>query len=88
MNKVDEDKKSAELQALNKKLYQEEQEKQEALKQKAAEDSFYQKLLDGFDVNVLIVRYRRQIQVQRQMDSSGLSNYRHIFGPLTKVSLQ
>lgn len=36
-------------------LYQEEQEKQEALKQKAAEDSFYQKLLDGFDVNVLIV---------------------------------
>lgn len=55
MNKVDEDKKSAELQALNKKLYQEEQEKQEALKQKAAEDSFYQKLLDGFDVNVLIV---------------------------------
>ena len=38
MNKVDEDKKSAELQALNKKLYQEEQEKQEALKQKAAED--------------------------------------------------
>ena len=55
MNKVDEDKKSAELQALNKKLYQEEQEKQEALKQKAVEDSFYQKLLDGFDVNVLIV---------------------------------
>ena len=27
----------------------------EKLKQKAAEDSFYQKLLDGFDVNVLIV---------------------------------
>lgn len=25
------------------------------MKQKAAEDSFYQKLLDGFDVNVLIV---------------------------------
>lgn len=55
MNKVDEDKKSAELQALNKKLYQEEQEKQAALKQKEAEDSFYQKLSDGFDVNVLIV---------------------------------
>lgn len=55
MNKVDEDKKSAELQAFNKKLYQEEQEKQTALKQKEAKDSFYQKLIDGFDVNVLIV---------------------------------
>lgn len=33
-NKVDEDKKSAEIQALNKKLHQEEQEKQVALKQK------------------------------------------------------
>lgn len=55
MNKVEEDKKSAELQALNKKLYQEEQEKQAALKQQEAEDSFYQKLADGFDVNVLIV---------------------------------
>lgn len=52
---MEEDKKSAELQALNKKLYQEEQEKQAALKQKEAEDSFYQKLTDGFDVNVLIV---------------------------------
>ena len=49
MNKVEEDKKSAELRALNKKLYQEEQEKQIALKQKEAEDSFYQKLVDGFD---------------------------------------
>lgn len=55
MNKVEEDKKSAELRALNKKLYQEEQEKQIALKQKEAEDSFYQKLADGFDVNVLVV---------------------------------
>ena len=55
MNKVEEDKKSAELRALNKKLYQEEQEKQIALKQKEAKDSFYQKLVDGFDVNVLIV---------------------------------
>ena len=52
---MDEDKKSAELQAFNKKLYQEEQEKQTALKQKEAKDSFYQKLTDGFDVNVLIV---------------------------------
>lgn len=55
MNKVDEDKKSAELQALNKKLYQEEQEKQTALKLQEAEDSFYQKLMDGFDVNVMVV---------------------------------
>ena len=55
MDKVEEDKKSAELQELSKKLYQEEQEKQEALKQKEAEDSFYQKLADGFEVNVLIV---------------------------------
>ena len=55
MNKVSEDKKSAELLALNKKLFQEEQAKAEALKQKEAEDSFYQKLVDGFDVNVLIV---------------------------------
>lgn len=52
---MEEDKKSAELRALNKKLYQEEQEKQIALKQKEAEDSFYQKLVDGFDVNVLVV---------------------------------
>ncbi len=51
MNKVDEEK-SAELHALNKKLYQEEQERQAALKQ---EDSFYQKLVDGFGVNVLVV---------------------------------
>ena len=55
MNKISEDKKSAELQALNKKLYQEEQEKEVALKQKEAEDSFYQKLADGFGVNVLVV---------------------------------
>ena len=55
MNKVEEDKKSAEIQELNKKLYQEEQEKQATLKQKEVEDSFYQKLADGFDVNVLIV---------------------------------
>ena len=74
MNKVDEDKKSAELQALNKKLYQEEQEKQTALKLQEAEDSFYQKLMDGFDVNVL--------------DNSGLSNYRHISEPSTKVKFR
>lgn len=55
MNKVEEDKKSAELYALNQKLFQEEQEKQAALKQKEAEDSFYQKLADGFDVNILII---------------------------------
>ena len=55
MNKVEEDKKSAELRALNQKLFQEEQKKQAVLKQQEAEDSFYQKLTDRFDVNVLIV---------------------------------
>lgn len=55
MNKKDEDKKSAELQELNAKLHQEEQEKAAALKQKEVEDSFYQKLTDGFEVNVLVV---------------------------------
>ena len=55
MNKKDEDKKSAELRAMNAKLYQEQQEKEAALKQKKAEDSFYQKLSDGFDANVLVV---------------------------------
>lgn len=55
MNKKDEDKKSEELQALNIKLYHEEQEKIAVLKQKKADDSFYQKLADGFDVNVLVV---------------------------------
>lgn len=55
MNKKDEDKKSAELQALNAQMHQEEQEKAAVLKQKKADDSFYQKLSDGFDVNVLIV---------------------------------
>ena len=48
INKVDEDKKSAEFKVLNQKIFQEEQEKQAALKQKEAEDSFYQKLTDGF----------------------------------------
>ena len=55
INKVDEDKKSAEFKVLNQKIFQEEQEKQAALKQQEVEDSFYQKLADGFDVNVLIV---------------------------------
>ena len=55
MNKVSEDKKSAEFRVLNKKIFQEEQEEAEALKQKEAEDSFYQKMADGFDVNVLVV---------------------------------
>lgn len=55
ITKKDEDRKAAELQALNVKLLQEEQEKEAALKQKEIEDSFYQKLADGFDVNVLVV---------------------------------
>ena len=55
VNKVDEDKKSSELQVLSKKLFQEEQKKQVDLKKREASDSFYQKLSDGFDVNILIV---------------------------------
>lgn len=55
MDKIEKEQKSAELQALNKKVFQEKQEKEAALKQQKAEDSFYQKLSDGFDVNILIV---------------------------------
>lgn len=55
MDKVSKDKKSAEFRALNKKIFREEQEEAEELKQKEAEDSYYQKLVDGFDVNVLVV---------------------------------
>lgn len=44
-----------ELTKLNEQIFAENQAKAEALKQKEAEDSFYQKLADGFDVNVLIV---------------------------------
>ena len=52
---MEEDRKSSELRALNQQLFQEAQEKQAALKQQEAADSFYQKLSDGFDVNVLVV---------------------------------
>ena len=52
LDKTEEDQRSAELQRLNKKVFQERQEQKAALKQKEAEDSFYQKLSDGFDVNV------------------------------------
>lgn len=55
INKNNEQKRSAELRAVNEKLYEEEQEKEAELEQKEAEDSFYQKLADGFDVNVLVV---------------------------------
>lgn len=44
-----------ELTKLNEQIFAENQAKEEALKQKEAEDSFYQKLTDGFDVNVLVV---------------------------------
>lgn len=44
-----------ELTKLNEQIFAENQAKAEALKQKEAEDSFYQKLTDGFDVNVLVV---------------------------------
>lgn len=55
LDKTEEDQKSAELQRLNKKVFQERQEQKAALRQQEAEDSFYQKVSDGFDVNVLIV---------------------------------
>ncbi|WP_270841337.1 SGNH/GDSL hydrolase family protein [Mediterraneibacter faecis] len=51
MDKVSEIRNLQELRALNKKLFQEKQEEAEALKQKEAEDSFYQKLVDGFSTN-------------------------------------
>ena len=47
--------KTQELTKLNEQIFAENQAKAEALKQKEAEDSFYQKLTDGFDVNVLVV---------------------------------
>lgn len=47
--------KAQELAKLNDQIFAENQAKAEALKQKEAEDSFYQKLVDGFDVNVLVV---------------------------------
>lgn len=76
INKIEEDKKSAELQELSRKLYQEEQEKEAALKQKEAEDSFYQKLSDGFDVNILIVGDSiGEGLVHRQTESNGINNY-------------
>lgn len=47
--------KTQELTKLNEQIFVENQAKAEALKQKEVEDSFYQKLTDGFDVNVLVV---------------------------------
>lgn len=47
--------KTQELTELNEQIFAENQAKAEALKQKEEEDSFYQKLADGFDVNVLVV---------------------------------
>ena len=47
--------KAEELTKLNEQIFAENQAKAEALKQKDAEDSFYQKLSDEFDVNVLVV---------------------------------
>lgn len=48
-------KKSEELQERMEEVYREEQEKIAQWKQKEDEDSFYQKLADGFDVNILVV---------------------------------
>ena len=47
--------KTQELTKLNEQIFAENQAKAEALKQKEAEDSFYQKRVEGFDVNVLVV---------------------------------
>lgn len=47
--------KAQELTKLNEQIFAENQVKAEALKQKEVEDSFYQKLVDGFNVNVLVV---------------------------------
>ena len=49
------DARNEELAKLNEQIVAENQAKAEALKRKEAEDSFYQKLADGFDVNVLVV---------------------------------
>lgn len=40
---------------MSSEIYQEQRDREAELKKKEAEDSFYQKLADGFDVNVLIV---------------------------------
>lgn len=48
-------KKSEELQERMEEVYREEQEKIAQWKQKEDEASFYQKLADGFDVNILVV---------------------------------
>lgn len=48
-------KKSKELQELNERLFKEEQAEKEVLKQKEINDSFYQRLADGLDTNILIV---------------------------------
>lgn len=48
-------KKSEELQERMEEVYREEQEKIAQWKQKEDEDSFYQKVADGFDVNILVV---------------------------------
>lgn len=50
-----ENQKFIELKAANAKVYQEERERLADLKLKEKEDSFYQKLADGFGVNILIV---------------------------------
>lgn len=79
MNKKDEDKKSAELRAMNAKLYQEEQEKEAALKQKKAEDSFYQKLSDVLTLMFWLWEIQSvRVLVQKQMCNSGLNSYNPI----------
>lgn len=54
-NKKQERAESARLVQLAKELYAKEQAEEANLKQKESTDSFYQKLADGFDVNILVV---------------------------------
>lgn len=50
-----------------------------ALKQKKADDNFYQKLSDGFDATALVVGDSiGAVLAQKQMGSSGLNSYKHI----------
>ncbi len=55
IEKKDGDKKAAELRELNREATQEEENQKEILNKKKLEASFYQKLSDGFDTNILIV---------------------------------
>lgn len=55
MDKSENIRESKELNKINQQVYEEEREHRAAQKLKEAEDSFYQKLADGFKVNILVV---------------------------------